>query len=623
MIERLKTPAAILRQTPDLVWHIDALNEAMRSLLVPTADPHLLIGAPLADFVPPPHDKLWASALASDAPQSIEHPWPGVKARMKIDLLPMEDGEGGVRLRWVTAQPCEDKPLPDYQIRYEALFDSLPAMMHSINNEGVIIHVTERWLQVMGYSREEVIGQRSTYFLTPESQRLAFEKTLPHFMRYGRCDDVPYQMVTKSGELIDVLLSATSERDEAGRVSRSLAFMTDITALKRLAEERERNLQAEIERSALSNEVLNAQTELICRFLPDTTLLYVNEAYARTFHTTPTALVGRKFIDFIPEEDRSGIFEHLASVSDPAGTGWITYEHRAMKGGSVIWQEWTDSAIFDTEGRVLEYQSIGREITEQKQAELCLRDTNDKLARANADLEQFTRVAAHDLKAPLRGIRNLATWIEEDLEGQMSDEVQINFNHLNRRVTRLSNLLDDLLTYARLGQRASSVRNMEITALIQDVVEIVDPPQTFTVQIEGGPVSLTTYKTPLATVIRNLISNAIKHHDRAEGLIRLVADTEGERLRLDVIDDGPGIPQRFYERVFQPFTTLKSRDQVEGSGMGLAIVRRLVELNGGQITVCPAEPPSEGQAEPGRGTCFTFYWPLYTSDQFAGGDDED
>ena len=136
--------------------------------------------------------------------------------------------------------------------------------------------------------------------------------------------------------------------------------------------------------------------------------------------------------------------------------------------------------------------------------------------------------------------------------------------------------------------------------LVRSVVELLTPPAGFVVTVANGMPQLTTYKTPLELVFRNLIDNAIKHHDRAEGRIEVSASNQGRLVEFTIRDDGPGIPAEYHDRIFRMFQTLKPRDEVEGSGIGLAVVKKVVERQGGQVTV---------ESHSGRGTAFRFTWP--------------
>ena len=255
------------------------------------------------------------------------------------------------------------------------------------------------------------------------------------------------------------------------------------------------------------------------------------------------------------------------------------------------------------DGTVLGVVTLLTDITERKLLELRLAQGARELRRSNEELEQFAYVASHDLKAPLRGIENLVGWIEEDLEGTLSGDTRTNMDLLKSRVRRLESLLDDLLAYSRAGRADGIVDAVDTRALVAELAVLVSPPEGFEVTGAPGLPTLQALRAPLTQVLQNLINNAVKHHDHpGTGHIRVDAvPATGGFVEFTVTDDGPGIPEQFRERVFGMFQTLRPRDQVEGSGMGLAIVRKLVERQGGTVWLAP------GGGE--RGVAAHFTWP--------------
>ena len=276
-------------------------------------------------------------------------------------------------------------------------------------------------------------------------------------------------------------------------------------------------------------------------------------------------------------------------------------------------------------GRVVERDADGApqrvvgthlDVTDRKQAESALRALNDELedrvaartaelARSNAELDQFAYVASHDLKAPIRAIDSLAAWIAEDAGDVLPPDSARHLDLLRRRAGRMEGLLDSLLAYSRAGRTGAPPRPVDTADLVREVAETVAPPGGFDVRIEGDLPVVETAPTPLALVLRNLIGNAIKHHDRADGRVTVsarVLDTEaGGYAEFTVADDGPGIEAAYRDRVFGLFQTLRPRDEVEGSGMGLAIVKKTVESWGGEVVLEPSDA---------RGATFRFTWPL-------------
>jgi PAS domain S-box-containing protein len=278
----------------------------------------------------------------------------------------------------------------------------------------------------------------------------------------------------------------------------------------------------------------------------------------------------------------------------------VAYDSTGAAGNDEGFFHFSYRPSFDDAGNVRGIFSMATDISERRKVQLELEAKQAELLRSNKDLEQFAYVASHDLKAPLRAIELLVQWIVEGLAGYDVNSVQENLALLGKRTTRLNRLLDDLLAYSRAGRKVGAHRLTDTHALVLDVVQMLNPAPTTSISIEGQLPKFKTHPTPLEQVLRNLISNAVKHHPGPEGRIVVSCKEEGDRYVYSIEDDGEGIPQQYAERVFEMFQTLKPRDQVEGSGMGLAIVNRIVQWQGGRVWFEPA--PS------GRGTVFKFQW---------------
>ena len=242
-------------------------------------------------------------------------------------------------------------------------------------------------------------------------------------------------------------------------------------------------------------------------------------------------------------------------------------------------------------------QELAEEMT------VALNEHSQELARSNEDLEQFAYVASHDLKAPLRGIDNLATWIEEDLGDKLDGESRENMHLLRGRVRRLETLLTDLLNYSRARRVESPVETAVMSELIKTSWTLLNTANRMTLELDLDLESDTVdiQVSALEQVLGNLFANAIKHHDKDRGTVFLSVTEQPDGYEFIVADDGPGIPPEHRERAFQMFQTLRPRDEVEGSGMGLSIIRKLIERIGSDITI---EDRSGG-----RGVQFRFIWP--------------
>ncbi|MEO1203632.1 MAG: ATP-binding protein, partial [Pseudomonadota bacterium] len=227
---------------------------------------------------------------------------------------------------------------------------------------------------------------------------------------------------------------------------------------------------------------------------------------------------------------------------------------------------------------------------------------SEELEQVNKELDNFAYVASHDLRAPLRAVDNLAAFLQEDLGDGLPEQSARHLSLMRSRIARLDLLLTGLLEYSRVGRTDQAVSVVELRPLIERSAELMVP-ESFSLDMLGDFPRVRTRAIPLEQIVRNLVDNSIKHHDRDEGHIVIRGELQGDLFELAVTDDGPGIPTKYHERVFGMFETLKARDEVEGSGMGLAILKKRVETHGGSIAL-------DSDPERGRGTTFTVLWPV-------------
>jgi signal transduction histidine kinase len=247
-------------------------------------------------------------------------------------------------------------------------------------------------------------------------------------------------------------------------------------------------------------------------------------------------------------------------------------------------------------------QALQLEVNEHNRAERDLRTANLQLSRANGELEQFAYIASHDLRAPLRVIDNAASWLEEDLSSQLSGDQLENLLMLRQRTRRLEQLLEDLADYTMVGKQTDRRYETRVsgTQMIDRVRFLLKPPESCKLIFNGQWDKYEFISMPLQHVLSNLINNAIKHGAKTGAEIIVSVRTVGDSFGFDMEDKCPGIDEEYRDLIFVMFKTLKPRDEVEGSGMGLAIVRKILDLYGGDISV------SESKS---GGCVFTVVWP--------------
>lgn len=258
------------------------------------------------------------------------------------------------------------------------------------------------------------------------------------------------------------------------------------------------------------------------------------------------------------------------------------------------------------------YHQLEKELAERKRSEAALRESEENLLQTNAsllemtnqykqrnqELDQFAYIVSHDLKAPLRAISNISSWIEEDL-GDIEAETQNHIQMLRSRLFHMQNLIDGLLDYSRVGRTKIAIENISVVDLLSEIINSLGVSPEFNIVISPKIPNLQGRKILLQQVFANLISNAIKHHHRENGKIEISVQDAETFYEFSVTDDGPGIAPEYHDKIFGIFQTLESKHKTDSTGIGLAIVKKIIETEGGIIQL-------ESQVD--RGTTFRFTW---------------
>jgi signal transduction histidine kinase/CheY-like chemotaxis protein len=246
-------------------------------------------------------------------------------------------------------------------------------------------------------------------------------------------------------------------------------------------------------------------------------------------------------------------------------------------------------------------RNLSRQTQEQAWLIAELDKTTALLRDRNQELDSFVLLASHDLRAPLRSIANLTTWLVEDLADVVDAAFQPQFKLLRTRVEQMDSLLKNLLQYARTGRVDAKVEPVCVAQMLVDVIDGLDVPPEFTIYLPPDLPQLSTDRTALEQVFSNLIRNAIEHHDKSKGRVEISVDRSGDCYRFNVADDGAGIDPRLHTDIFKLFRTDSNINNFDGTGIGLAIVKKIVELQGGTVGI---------ESDIGKGTTFWFTWPL-------------
>jgi len=277
----------------------------------------------------------------------------------------------------------------------------------------------------------------------------------------------------------------------------------------------------------------------------------------------------------------------------------VEYSVRTRSGEERV-LAWHNTILRDDAGQIVATLSSGEDITERKETEKEQTQLLEKLSEINQELKDFAYVVSHDLKAPLRAIRNLADWLVTDYHDKLDAAGRENLQLLRSRVDRLQNLIDGVLQYSRVGRTEQRTVPVDLRRIVPEIIENLAAPDHISVHIADDLPTVEADATRITQVFQNLLSNAIKYMDKPQGNITVRCVEEADFWRFSVSDNGPGIASKDFERIFKLFQTLTRRDDSESTGVGLTITKKIVELYGGKIWV---------ESEVGQGSTFFFTFP--------------
>lgn len=285
----------------------------------------------------------------------------------------------------------------------------------------------------------------------------------------------------------------------------------------------------------------------------------------------------------------------VAQLASALTKKWVLARQASLKTGQLeqMVEERTDELTGSNEQ--LKAEIVEREQAQQKQAELI--ETVDNI---NKELKDFASIVSHDLKAPLRGIKTLATWILDDSSDKLGEQANEQMNLLLDRVERMYKLIDGVLQYSRAGHTEERPLRVDLDKFIPEAIDMLAPPENISITIENEMPVIDCEETHLMQLFQNLVSNAIKYMDKPQGRIKVDCIEQDGFWKFSVADNGPGIEEKHFERIFGMFQALSVTEEFKGTGVGLTVAKKIVELHGGDIWV---------ESEVGKGSTFFFTLP--------------
>ena len=496
----------------------------------------------------------------------------------------------------------EQAPIFDKSAMFTALVESNDTAVLCKSLDGRIVAWNRGAEKLFGYASEDAVG-KNIRMIVPSDLYPQEDDILA---RVANGESVEISKTTRlrsDGRSVDVALSISPIRDAQGKIIGATKIARDLAVLRRA----ERRFE----------QIVDSAPYAIVMTGRDGKIALTNRQTELVFGYSGGELLGSQVEMLIPEELRDRHAELRSAfftVPSERAMGFGRDLNARRKNGTLFPVEVGLTPVETEDGLMTVVTivdiSIRKEAERQtkrfsEMLEEQVRIRTEELNTANYELEQFAYVASHDLRAPLRVIDNSSRWLEEDLAEHLTDDMRDSMRLMRSRIDRMDKFLDDLLEYSRIVSR-KNITNEVVTGkeLIDDVLSMAAPPAGFTVKATATLEKIELNRMPLQQIFLNLVGNALKHHDRNSGKITIDVEESDGRLLFTVEDDGPGIPEKFASQIFDMFYTLRPRDQIEGSGMGLAIVRKHIKQAGGDIWL---------EQQTGRGARFKFTWPLNQS----------
>ncbi len=484
--------------------------------------------------------------------------------------------------------------LRESEERYRKLFEwALDAVFVADAETGILIDCNPAATRLLGMEKSEIVGKHQRSLHLPEKIKGEFSGTFKNHIGEKQDKTLETQVVTKSGEIKDVAIKASLLEINGKKVLQGI--FRDITEQKRSEEELKKLL-------SLHTATLEATADGILVVDLYGRVVSYNQQFLKLWkipHSVAGTRDDKKLLSHVLDQlkDTEGFLAEVERLySQPAEQSLDLLE---FKDGRVF-ERFSKPQKFGNRivGRVWSF----RDITERKKAEQQQANLLEELEKTNQELKEFAYIISHDLKAPLRGITTIIGFIMEDYADKFDENGRKQAELLGSRAERMHNLIDDVLRYSRVGRENEEKVQVNLNSLVPEIIDLITPPGEISITIENELPEIVCVRTRIAQVFQNLIENAVKYMDKPDGRVKVGCVKEAEFFKFSVSDNGPGIEEKHFEKIFKVFQTLNRRDEVEGTGIGLSVVKKIVSTYGGCIWV---------ESEVGRGSTFFFTLPLY------------
>ncbi len=461
--------------------------------------------------------------------------------------------------------------------------------------EGCYVNVNRAYAHKCGYKPQEMLGREWSMTVHPDDVEmliLAYQEMLT-----SDKVEVEARGVRKNGSFFYKQVTMVKACDEQGTFNGHHCFMKDITERKLT----ERALQ---ESESKYRQIVELAEEGIWVIDSNARTTYANRAMARMLGYSELEMFGRSLFDFMDAGEKQKALDNVERRKQG-----IAEKHEfkfKTKDGKDIWTYMSTSPVMDENDRLLSCCALVYNITHRKESEQQMLQLTEDLKRSNEELEQFAYVASHDLQEPLRAVTSYTQLLAQRYQGNLDTKADKYINHIVDGASRMQQLINDLLAYSRLGTRAQEFEMADCNAAVQQSLcnlQIAIAEKKAVITCDAMPTVMAD-ESQLVQLFQNLIANGIKFCRQDIPLIQIAARRQEGEWLLCVRDNGIGIDPEYADRIFIIFSRLHSRREYSGTGIGLAMCKRIVERHGGRIWV---------ESQEGKGATFYFTIPIISS----------
>ncbi len=503
-------------------------------------------------------------------------------------------------VRDITRRQKTEEGLRQSEERFRVMTDSAQDAILMMDPQGCITFYNKTAQNMFGWTTSEVLGVDLHMLITPKRYHQAYHERFPCFKHSGTGPAVGKTLeltaLRKDGTEFPIEISLAGV--QFGDQWHAIGIVRDITERK----------QAEalvLKEKAFFDSVINSMPSVFYMFDEAGQFVWWNKHLEEVSGYSTQEIPNLRPTDVFMPADQAQVAEQIAKTFA---------EGAASVEGEIVSKEGRMVPYFMTAVRVERngkpyLLGFGIDITERRQAQLVQEKLNTELEasiheleRSNKELRDYAHITAHDLKAPLRGIGTLAEWLYQDYGDQIAPEGRRNLQLMRQRVGRMESLVNGILRYSEIKHDDRPVEVLDTHAIVEEVIEQIVPANDIEITIEGTLPWVQAERTRLTQVFQNLLSNAAKYINKPQGQVHIGVRDADDFWEFRVVDNGPGIEAKHFSRIFKMFQSLWPDKHPDSTGLGLAVVKKIVEMYGGKIWV---------ESELGQGSTFFFTFPKY------------